>query len=406
MPPRDPISLATDPVDAPRRDVGDGSDLAARYLASIVESSDDAIVGKTLDSIVTSWNRGAERIFGYTAEEMIGQSIYRIIPRDRWDEETTIIETLRRGERVDHFESVRLRKDGRQIDVSLTISPIRDARGRIVGASKIARDVTERKLLDAERERLLQEAERARVDAEAANRAKDEFLSVVSHELRTPLAAMLGWVGVLKTGAKGDRAARALETIERSGRAQAKLIEDLLDASRMITGKLRLDLRLVDLPTVLRQAIDVIRPTAEVKGVGVEAQLDPSAGPVVGDIDRIQQIAWNLLSNAVKFTPKRGSIRIALERGDSEVQLTVSDTGRGIAPTFLPFIFERFRQAETAEVRRTGGLGLGLAIVRHLVEMHGGSVSAASEGEGRGATFTVTIPLAPGIAESEANAQR
>src|SRR5438045_2961369 len=164
MPSRDPSALTRDPVD-----VIDESDLAACYLASIVESSDDAIVGKTLDSIVTSWNRGAERIFGYTAEEMIGQPIFCIIPRERWGEETTIIETLRRGERVDHFESVRVRKDGRQIDVSLTISPIRDARGRIVGASKIARDVTERKLLDAERERLLQEAERARVDAEAAN---------------------------------------------------------------------------------------------------------------------------------------------------------------------------------------------------------------------------------------------
>jgi len=393
-------------MDARRRVASDKSDLAARYLAAIIESSDDAIVGKTLDSIVTSWNRGAERIFGYTADEMIGQSIYRIIPRDRWDEETTIVETLRRGERVDHFESVRLRKDGQQIDVSLTISPIRDARGRIVGASKIARDVTERKLLDAERERLLKEAQRARADAEAANRAKDEFLSVVSHELRTPLAAMLGWVGVLKKGATGDRAARALDTIERSGRAQAKLIEDLLDASRMITGKLRLDLRLVDLPTVLRQAIDVIRPTAEVKGIRLEVELDPSAGPVVGDVDRLQQIAWNLLSNAVKFTPARGSIRIVLERGDTEMRLTVSDTGRGITAAFLPFIFERFRQAESAESRRSGGLGLGLAIVRHLVEMHGGSVAAASEGEGRGATFTVTIPLAPGIAEGEANAQR
>ena len=204
---------------------------------------------------------------------------------------------------------------------------------------------------------------------------------MVSHELRTPLAAMLGWVGVLKTGATGDRAARALDTIERSGRAQAKLIEDLLDASRMITGKLRLDLRLADLPNVLRQAIDVVRPTAEAKGIQLQSHLDPSAGPVVGDIDRLQQIVWNLLSNAVKFTPARGSIRIALER---------------------------FRQAESAEVRRTGGLGLGLAIVRHLVEMHGGSVAAASEGEGRGATFTVTMPLAPGIvdAEGEAHARR
>jgi len=249
---------------------------------------------------------------------------------------------------------------------------------------------------------------RAYDDVQAANRAKDEFLSVVSHELRTPLAAMLGWVAVLKTGATGNRAARALDTIERSGRAQAKLIEDLLDASRMITGKLRLDLRLVDLPSIIRQGIETIRPTAEAKGVRLEARLDPSAGPVVGDADRLQQIAWNLLSNAVKFTPAGGSIRIELDRGDVDVRLTVRDTGRGITAAFLPFIFERFWQAESAESRRSGGLGLGLAIVRHLVEMHGGSVAAASEGEGRGATFTVTMPLAPGIvdAEGEADARR
>jgi CheY-like chemotaxis protein/nitrogen-specific signal transduction histidine kinase len=254
--------------------------------------------------------------------------------------------------------------------------------------------VTDRKLAEAERERLLRAAEEARAAAEAASRAKDEFLSVVSHELRTPLASILGWVGVLKTGATGANATRALATIERSGRAQAKLIEDLLDASRMITGQLRLDLRLVDLPVVMRQALDAIRPTAEARGVRLDAWIDHSAGPVAGDTDRLQQIAWNLLSNAVKFTPAGGLVEMRLERRELDVALVVRDTGRGIARDFLPFIFERFRQADSAEVRRSGGLGLGLAIVRHLVELHGGSVAAASEGEGHGATFTILLPLA------------
>jgi CheY-like chemotaxis protein/two-component sensor histidine kinase len=206
---------------------------------------------------------------------------------------------------------------------------------------------------------------------------------------------MLGWVAVLKTGVSGERAARALETIERSGRAQAKLIEDLVDVSRIVTGRMRLDLRLVDLPAVIRAAIDTIRPTADAKGVRLEAWLDPMAAPVAGDADRLQQVAWNLLSNAVKFTPSSGLVRIRLERREDDIQLVVHDTGRGISPEFLPYVFERFRQEDLAVSRRTGGLGLGLAIVRHLVELHGGTVAAASRGEGRGAAFSVTLPLPP-----------
>jgi signal transduction histidine kinase/ActR/RegA family two-component response regulator len=262
-------------------------------------------------------------------------------------------------------------------------------------ARALEAEVAERKRAESEREALLRTAERARSDAEAASRAKDEFLSVVSHELRTPLAAMLGWVSVLKTGAAGERAARALETIERSGRAQAKLIEDLLDVSRIVSGGMRLDLRLVDLPGVIREALDTIRPTAEVKGVRLVAHVDASAGPVAGDADRLQQVAWNLLSNAVKFTPAGGHVEACLERRDDEVRFVVRDTGRGIAADFLPFVFERFRQADTSVSRRTGGLGLGLAIVRHLVELHGGAVGVASAGEGQGAEFTITLPLTP-----------
>ncbi len=370
-----------------------GAEETALRLATIVECSDDAIVGKTLDGVITSWNRGAERIFGYTADEMIGQPIVRLMPPDRINDFPRILATLQRGERVDHFETERLRKDGRRIQVSITVSPIRDARGNIIGASKIARDVTERKHNEEVRAQLLASEREARAEAEAALRMRDEFLSTVSHELRTPLAAVLGWVNVLKAGATGDKAAAAVQAIERAGRAQAKLIEDLLDVSRAISGQMRLDLRLVDLPAVLRQAVDAIRPTAATKGVHLEMRVDESAGPVAGDVDRLQQIAWNLLSNAVKFTPSGGTVELCLERRAIDVCLTVRDTGCGIPREFLPYVFERFRQAERADSRRTGGLGLGLAIVRHLVELHGGAVAVASEGEGRGATFTVTLPL-------------
>ena len=236
---------------------------------------------------------------------------------------------------------------------------------------------------DAERE--------ARTAAEAASRAKDEFLSVISHELRTPLTAMTNWLRVLRTD-KGPLASRAIESIDRSARAQAKLIEDLLDVSRIVTGHMRLDLRPVDLPAVIRGAVETIRPTADAKGVRMLADLDTPA-MVSGDPDRLQQVAWNLLSNAVKFTPRGGLVKVRVEgAADRDVRFVVRDTGRGISPQFLPHIFERFRQADAAATRRHGGLGLGLAIVRHLAELHGGTVEVESAGEGLGAVFTVTLP--------------
>jgi CheY-like chemotaxis protein len=230
--------------------------------------------------------------------------------------------------------------------------------------------------------------------AQEANRAKDEFLATVSHELRTPLNAMLGWARMLR-GGKLDEAtyARALETIERNAKAQAKLIEDILDVSRIIMGKLRLNFQPVELAPVIESVLDAARPTAENKGVLLESLLDPLSGSISGDPDRLQQVAWNLVSNAVKFTPKGGRIEVRLERPGSRIQLTVSDTGKGIRPDFLPHIFERFSQAESTSTRSHGGLGLGLAIVRHLVELHGGTVQAESQGEGRGATFVVTLPI-------------
>ena len=709
-------------------------------LAAIVESSDDAIIGKTLAGIITSWNRGAEKIYGYTASEVVGRHITIIAPPERYQEMEQILEKIRRGERVDHSETTRVRKDGRPIDISLTVSPIKDASGQTIGASTITRDITDRKrreraeqflaeastalassldyettlstvarlavphfadwcsvdmvnedgtisrlavahvdpekvawareleeryppdpaepygvynvlrtgqsefypdisdemlvqsardaghlevlrqsgfrsamlvplkargktlgvvtfvntdsrhhhtpgdlalaedlanraalavdnarlyrieqrtrlaaertsdrlmrlqavttalsqaltpqqvatavieqgvkslsahagtvvaldevgtelevvatlgfpegvvgkwqrfpvstpvpIADAAREkrpviiesfaewsdhypglgpltsvtgshaliafplvvegrtigamglvfpearrfsdddrafmlalaqqcaqaleraRLYETERQLRAEAEEANRLKDEFLATVSHELRTPLTAIAGWSAILRTTKLDQEStARALETIERNAKAQTQIIEDLLDVSRIITGKLRLDARPIQLDPIIATAIDAVRPTAEAKGINIKSSVEPGTGAVWGDPARLQQVMWNLLSNAVKFNPKGGSVEVRLQRVESHIQISVSDTGQGISPEFLPFVFERFRQADGTITKAHGGLGLGLSIVRHLVEMHGGTVRAESAGVGQGATFTVDLPL-------------
>jgi CheY-like chemotaxis protein len=258
-------------------------------------------------------------------------------------------------------------------------------------------DITGRKRQEEERSRLLASERYARAQAEAANRLKDEFLATVSHELRSPLNSILGWARMLRDKRLDEEgAAHALEVIYRSARAQNRLIGDLLDVSRIITGKLRLQVSVVDLIPITEAAMDVVRPAADARGIKLISALDRTAGPVSGDADRLQQIIWNLLSNAVKFTPAGGQVMIRLEREGGGVTLTVSDTGVGIEPEFLPFVFDRFRQFASEPARLSAGLGLGLAIVRHLVELHGGAVSAASRGRGQGATFTVALPLAAG----------
>jgi signal transduction histidine kinase/ActR/RegA family two-component response regulator len=242
--------------------------------------------------------------------------------------------------------------------------------------------------------RLLAREHRAREEAEAANRMKDEFLATLSHELRTPLNAVLGWAVTLRT-ARLDPAtsARALEAIERNARAQSQLIEDLLDISRIVSGKLRLEVRIMDPITVVEAAIEAMRPAAASKDLALVATLDPRAGPVWGDPDRLQQVVWNLLSNAIKFTPKGGRVDVRLHQVDASVEIAVSDTGQGIAPSLLPHVFERFRQADSSSTRTQGGLGIGLALVRHLVELHGGTVTAESPGVDQGATFRARLPL-------------
>lgn len=542
---------------------------ATQWLSAIVESADDAIISKSLDGVIASWNAGAERIFGYKADEVIGKPVTILIPPDHMDEEPAILSSIRGGRRVEHYETVRLRKDGSLVDISLTVSPIRDANNNVIGASKIARDISGRKLAEAavreqaeiietvnrlgqtlaaelelpkltqavidaatevsgarfglfcyvahdkpdstvvyavsgidpdaispffqpvasyifspgfkatgtvivddlnansrlaenfpfvhlkpgrlklksylaipvrsrsgevygglfcghqaagifteraarivegvaaqasiamDNARLYEAANNARADAEReaqraeeSSRLKEEFLATISHELRTPLNAILGWTRILNAGKlPPDEARRALQTVERNARAQAQLIDDLLDVSRIITGKLRMDVRPTNPAAFAEAAIEAVQPAAVAKEIRIRRVFDTSASSVAGDAVRLQQVVWNLLSNAVKFTPPGGSVEVSLQRVDSQVQIAVSDTGQGISPEFLPHVFDRFRQADQASTRQHGGMGLGLAIVRHLVELHGGSVAANSEGPGKGATFVVRLPI-------------
>jgi PAS domain S-box-containing protein len=564
-----PISLTVSPIRDEKgivigaskiaRDISERrhADLVARRLAAVVESSDDAIVSKDLNSIITSWNRGAERMFGYTAAEAIGSSIRMLIPPDLQAEEDTVLERIRRGDMVDHYETRRVRKDGSEILISLSVSPIIDESGIVVGASKIARDVTERERLLAiaqeqayvaqkvsevgvalagslDRATIAREVvdvavelthasfgaffhsvvdrqsgeshtlytlsgaphetsgklpapsagselagpaaprgtvriddvtrddqfdrtaphvavlaaqgplrsylavpvttasgetigevavahvspgmfteqhtqlaigvaswasialENARLYQEIreADRVKDEFLAVLSHELRTPLNAIVGYARLLRGGVlTGEKAESGMETLERNAKALTQIVDDVLDISRIVSGKIRLDVQPVELPLVVHNSVATVLPAAEAKQVRIQTIIDPRVGPVSGDPDRLQQVVWNLLSNAVKFTPKSGRVQVRVERVNSHIDIVVSDTGIGIRPDFLPYVFERFRQADAGTTRKTGGLGLGLSIVRHIVEMHGGMVHVVSEGEGKGATFRVRLPL-------------
>jgi PAS domain S-box-containing protein len=352
----------------------------AYRLAAIIESSDDAIIGKDLNGVVTSWNRAAERIFGYTADEAIGRSITMIIPTERLAEEDYVLSSIRQGLTVDHFGTVRQRKDGTLIDISLTVSPIRSPSGEIVGISKIARDITEQKRLARE--------------LEEASRLKDEFIATLSHELRTPLHSILGYTQILRMGNLEEaRRERALQVIERNTRALAQMVADVLDISRIVTGTIRLDAQSCDVRPLLNAALESIQPTFDAKDVALERIMETGPLTVFGDAQRLQQIFWNLLTNAVKFTPRGGRVQVQLERLDDSAVLTVTDTGIGIEPGFLPFVFDRFRQGDGRLNRVYAGLGLGLSLVRLLTELHGGSVQASSDGLNRGATFKVSLPL-------------
>ena len=388
-----PISLSISPIRTPEGEILGISRIArdlsrhrelerqAFRLAAIVDSSVDAIVSKDLNGIVQSWNKAAERMFGYAADEIIGKPILMIIPEERRHEEETVLGRIRAGLSVEHFETVRRRKDGSLVEVSLSVSPIKTTTGSIIGASKIARDISAQRRLARE--------------AEEANRTKDEFLAMLSHELRTPLNAVLGYTRMLRSGELDElKQARAIDVIERNAHILSQLVSDVLDISSVVTGKMKLTMSTCDVLTIIQTAIDIIKPSAEGKGVAVRCQLPARPLKIPCDADRIQQVFWNLLTNAVKFTPKGGEIRIdAIERNGAVV-ITVSDSGAGIPPDALPFVFQRFWQGDHGSTRPQGGLGLGLSLARHFVELHGGTIEAASEGEGRGATFTVTLPSA------------
>jgi PAS domain S-box-containing protein len=362
------------------------SDREALRLAAIVSSSDDAIISKDVNGIVQTWNGGAERMFGYTAAEAIGKSITLIIPTERLAEEDTVLSRIRAGLSVENFETIRRRKDGSDVEISLTVSPIRRPDGRVVGASKIARDITERKRL-----------ERA---AEDANRLKDEFLAVLSHELRTPLNTVVGYTRMLRrSDLATDLRDKALDAMERNTNALSQLVNDLLDTSRIVTGKLRLSISSVSLPRLIADAIETVRPAAEGKNIALQVFMPPQLD-TIGDPDRLRQVLWNLLSNAIKFTPAGGSVTLGATAEHGAARISVGDTGIGIAPEHVGSVFQRFWQAEPGISREYGGLGLGLALSRHLVELHGGTIEVKSEGVGKGTTFTVCLPRS-GTAVSE-----
>jgi PAS domain S-box-containing protein len=496
----------------------DASHLALLRLAAIVESSDDAIVSKDLNGIIQSWNKGAERILGYTADEAIGQPVTILIPADREAEEVEILSRIRRGQRIEHFETVRRRKNGSLLDVSLTVSPIKNEDGEVIGASKIARDITDRKraeeeirfqahLLNAveqaiiatnlegkvifwnsyaetlygwpaaealgsnildvtpapflreraaeilaclqagqswsgefemqrrdgtyfpalindspifdangkligivgvstdntlrrraeeERENLLQREREARAQAEDANRLKDEFLATLSHELRNPLNVVIGYSEILRRSNESQKHSfviKAAETIRRNALAQSQLVSDLLDLSRLQMGKLSLERQPVSLSTVITEAVETVRAEARAKSIVLSLDVDSEILVVEGDAVRLGQIAWNLLNNAVKFTPADGKITVTLEQVGEDARLIVADNGQGITPSFLPHVFEIFRQADASSSRRQGGMGIGLALVKQLTELHDGRVEVESDGVDRGARFTITLPL-------------
>ncbi|MBO0722028.1 MAG: PAS domain S-box protein [Blastocatellia bacterium] len=514
------------------------AEVAQARLAAIVESSDDAIIGTTLQGIITSWNKGAEKLFGYSEGEILGQPLTTLIPPERQGEEATILERLGRGERIDHYETVRLRKDGSTLNLSLTISPIKDSGGRIIGATEIARDIREVKLLDEalrrgeaefrsllesipaaayicnaeglitdynrrlvellgraprlgddrfsdsykfstpdgtplripvieedtvydnregravvierpdgkrvtalihanpirnesgmligavnifvddserrrfelEKEQLMKElAEReeaAHAEAQSANGSKSEFLSLVSHELRSPISSILVYSQLLRsTPQNASEIERTCEIIEYYARTQLGLVDDLLDTARVVSGKLQLDLQQIDVMPLLVNVHNVLRPAAEAKGIKLRVHYAKTSEVIKGDPVRLQQVIWNLLSNAIKFTAAGGRVELWLERNEENLYLIVIDSGVGIDPEFLPHIFDRFHQAEQAGSTRYGGLGLGLALTKHLVELHGGTIEAASEGLGLGSVFTVKLPVAKQVEVPQADTQ-
>lgn len=365
-----------------------------RYRATF----DNAAVGIAHIGFDGRWLRFNDAvcdITGYSRQELLRKTFADITHPDDIEADWAQARRVLAGEIPTYsMEKRYIRKDGSIVWIYLTVSLMSDATGAPQNFISVIEDITDRKQAEDEIARLLAEEHRLREIAEQAMRAKDEFLGVVSHELRSPLNAILGWSRLLRSQRGDDpQIATVTETIERSGKAQLQLIEDLLDTTRIIAGKMKLEAAPVELVDVISLALDTVRPAANNKGIAITANLDPKAGQITGDPDRLQQVVWNLVSNAIKFTPEGGRVWVELRRGDTGVQIVVRDTGQGIAPDLLPYVFDRFKQGDSSTSRRFGGLGLGLALVKHLIELHGGGVTIESPGEGQGTTFTVNLPV-------------
>ena len=384
---------------------------AHQRLTFHVENSPLAVIEWDSEFRVSRWSGSAERLFGWQASEVVDKHVsdWHFVFDEDVDGVAQVTHRQRVGTEVLGVQHNRnYTKDGSVLYCEWYNSVLRDENGKLVSVLSLVLDVTARKLVEEERSALLARERDLRRQAEEADRLKDEFLATLSHELRTPLTSILGWATLIRNGDVDKEAHldRALEIIERNARTQARLIDDLLDVSRIITGNLQLDVHPLNMAPVVETAIDALRPAAAAKGIHLETMLDCQSCLVSGDPNRLRQVIWNLLMNAIKFTPGGGSVCLRLQRlasplpvplfpsSPAYVRLTVSDTGDGITPEFLPYVFHRFRQEEGSISRKAGGLGLGLAVVRHLVELHGGSVSAESPGPGRGSTFTVDLPLA------------
>ncbi len=353
-------------------------ELSTRRLAAIIESSDDIIATKDLDGIITGWNRGAEQVLGYTAEEIVGRHVSVLMPPSVSEDTGWILGRIRRGEKVDHYQTKRRHKDGAVIDVSLTVSPIRDDSGRIIGASKVGRDITEMKRVEAERAQ--------------ADRRKDRFLSMLGHELRNPVAAIRMAVELLDRPCDAAQLAEAREILRRQTSTLARLVDDLIDVSRITRGVIEIRKVPLDLPIVIEHAIGTVRVLLQDRRHSLTLEFDPKLPQVEGDPVRLEQVFANLFSNSCKYTPPGGRIRISAAAEGGKVLTRVTDDGAGIDPADLPHIFDLFTQGARTLNLSDGGLGVGLTVVRELVERHGGRVAARSEGRGKGSEFVVELP--------------
>jgi PAS domain S-box-containing protein len=364
-----------------------------RFAKAFQASPNGLVISRIADGVLVEVNDSFVSMFGYARGEVIGKSALQLgLFADPASRERAL-KVLTEQNVVRDCELAMKRKSGEVRWILFSAEPM-DLRGEHCRLM-LTRDITERKHAEEERERLLLQEKEAREEAETASRMKDEFLATMSHELRTPLTAILAWASLINRGAlAASEAQRALQVIEKSARSQARLVDDILDTARIITGRLKLDARPVEIEPVFQAAVDVIRPSADAKQIEVQVAIDDRKAMVFGDANRLQQVIWNLLSNAVKFTGHGGRIEARLSRADGQIEITVTDNGIGIDPQFLPYVFDRFRQADSTATRQHGGLGLGLAIVRHVVEMHGGTVAASSPGKGQGATFRVRFPMA------------